>query len=113
MRAIAKAIEAIPVLPELIEQLEDQINILVFTLLAPFMLPIINQLKVELNQGSSEIIQSSKDKQLNIFYDDHSTDPTHSMLSKDHFSDVLNEVAGKIASACRQMGCSATDASLG
>jgi hypothetical protein len=99
MRAIAEAIEAIPVLPELIEQLEDQINILVFTLLAPFLLPVINQLKIELNQGSSEIIQSSKDKQLNIFYDDHSTDPTHSMLSKDHFSDVLNEVAGKIASS--------------
>ena len=99
MRAIAEAIEAIPVLPELVEQLEDQINIFVFTLLAPFMLPVINQLKVELNQGSSEIIQSSKDKQLNVFYDDHSTDPTHSMLSKDHFSDVLNEVAGKIASS--------------
>jgi hypothetical protein len=99
MRAIAEAIEAIPVLPELIEQLEDQINIFVFTLLAPFMLPIINQLKVELNQGSSEIIQSSTDKQLNVFYDDHCTDPTHSMLSKDHFSDVLNEVAGKIASS--------------
>ncbi len=100
MRAIAEAIEAIPVLPDLIEQLEDQINIFVFTLLAPFMLPIINQMKVELNQGSSEIIQSSKDKQLNVFYDDHSSDPTHSMLSKDHFSDVLNEAAGKIASAC-------------
>jgi hypothetical protein len=100
MRTIAEAIEAIPVLPELIEQLEDQINIFVFTLLAPFMLPIINQLKVELNQGSSEIIASSKDKQLNVFYDDNSTDPTHSMLSKDHFSDILNEVAGKIASAC-------------
>jgi hypothetical protein len=99
MRAIAEAIEAIPVLPDLIEQVEDQINIFVFTLLAPFMLPIINQLKVELNQGSSEIIQSSQDKQLNVFYDDHSTDPTHSMLSKDHFSDVLNEVAGKIASS--------------
>jgi hypothetical protein len=100
MRTIAEAIEAIPVLPDLIEQLEDQINIFVFTLLAPFMLPIINQLKVELNQGSSEIIASSKDKQFNVFYDDKSTDPTHSMLSKDHFSDILNEVAGKIASAC-------------
>ncbi len=27
-----------------------------------------------------------------------STDPTHSMLAKDHFSNVLNEPAGKVAS---------------
>jgi hypothetical protein len=98
MRSITEAIESIPVLPGLIEQLEDQINIFVFSLLAPFMIPVINQIKVELNQGSSEIIQSSQDKQLIVFHDDHSTDPTHSMLSKDHFSDVLNEPAGKVAS---------------
>jgi hypothetical protein len=99
MRSISEMIEQIPVLPELIEQVEDQINIFVFSLLAPFMLPVINQLKTELNQGSSEIIQSSQDKQLNVFHDDRCTDPTHSMLSKDHFSDVLNEPAGKVASA--------------
>jgi Heterokaryon incompatibility protein Het-C len=98
MRSITEAIESIPILPDLIEQLEDQINIFVFSLLAPFMIPVINQIKVELNQGSSEIIQSSQDKQLIVFHDDHSTDPTHSMLSKDHFSDVLNEPAGKVAS---------------
>ena len=27
----------------------------------------------------------------------HSTDPTHSMLSKDHFSNILNEPAGNVA----------------
>ena len=56
------------------------------------------QVKTELNTGSSEIIQSSKDKQLVVFHDDYSTDPTHSMLSKDHFSNILNEPAGKVAS---------------
>jgi hypothetical protein len=99
MKSISNAIEKIPILPELIEQLEDQINIFVFSLIAPFVLPIIQQLKNELNTGSSEIIQSSKDKQLIVFYDDNSSDPTHSMLSKDHFSNILNEPAGKIASA--------------
>lgn len=88
MQKITEAIEKIPVLPDLIEKLEDQVNIFVFSLLAPFILPIINQIKTELNTGSSEIIQSSKDKQLIVFHDDHSTDPTHSMLSKDHFSNV-------------------------
>lgn len=55
-------------------------------------------MKTELNTGSSEIIQSSKEKQLIVFYEDACTDPTHSMLSKDHFSNILNEPAGKVAS---------------
>jgi len=33
-----------------------------------------------------------------VFEDDHATDPTHTMLSKDHFSNILNEPAGKTAS---------------
>lgn len=88
MKSISEAIEKIPMLPDLIENLENQLNIFVFSLLAPFVVPIINQIKTELNAGSSEIIQSSKDKQLIVFHDDRSSDPTHSMLSKDHFSNV-------------------------
>lgn len=88
MQQIREAIEKIPILPDLIENIEEQINIFVFSLLAPFVLPIIGQIKTELNTGSSEVIQSSKDKQLIVFNDDYSTDPTHSMLSKDHFSNV-------------------------
>ncbi|KAL8663043.1 MAG: hypothetical protein Q9202_004183 [Teloschistes flavicans] len=102
MQSITEAIEKIPILPDLIEQLQEQINVFVFGLLAPFVLPIINQVKVELNTGSSEIIQSSKEKQLIVFRDDYSSDPTHSMLSKDHFSNVLNEPAGKVASKVLQ-----------
>ncbi|KAI9682350.1 MAG: hypothetical protein M1817_000404 [Caeruleum heppii] len=98
MKSISETIESIPVLPELIEQFQEQINVFVFSLIAPFVLPIINQVKTELSTGSSEIIQSSREKQLIVFYDDRSSDPTHSMLSKDHFSNVLNEPAGKIAS---------------
>ncbi|KHJ36152.1 putative nima-interacting protein [Erysiphe necator] len=97
MKSITKAIEKIPILPEIMSKLEEQINIFVFSLIAPFLLPLINQVKNELNTGSSEIIKSSKDKQFIVFDDDYSSDPTHSMLSKDHFSNVLNEPAGKIA----------------
>lgn len=98
MQQITEALEKIPILPQLLENLQEQLNVFVFSLLAPFVLPIINQVKSELNTGSSEIIQSSKEKQLIVFRDDYSTDPTHSMLSKDHFSNVLNEPAGKVAS---------------
>ncbi|KAI9719377.1 MAG: hypothetical protein M1812_003448 [Candelaria pacifica] len=98
MQSINETIEKIPILPDLLENFQDQLNIFVFSLMAPFVLPIINQVKTELATGSSEIIQSSKEKQLIVFHDDRSSDPTHSMLSKDHFSNILNEPAGKIAS---------------
>jgi hypothetical protein len=99
MRSISEAIENIPVLPELLENLQEQLSIFCFSVIAPFILPIIGQIKAELSTGSSEIIQSSKNAQLIVFNDDSSSNPTHSMLSKDHFSNILNEPAGKIASA--------------
>jgi len=98
IKAINKAIESIPVLPDLIEQVQDQMNIFVFSILAPYVLPIIKQIKTELQTGSSEVIQSSREQQHIVFNDDDSSNPTHSMLSKDHFSNVLNEPAGRIAS---------------
>lgn len=98
MQGISSAIDRIPILPELIEQLQDQVNLFVFSLLAPYIMPVISQVKTELHTGSSEVIKSSQDHQMAVFSNDHDTDPTHSMLSKDHFSNVLNEPAGKVAS---------------
>lgn len=98
MQSISNAIDKIPVLPDLIEQLQDQVNLFVFSLLAPYIMPIISQVKNELHTGSSEVIKSSRDHQMAVFQDDSDTNPTHSMLSKDHFSNVLNEPAGKVAS---------------
>ncbi|KAI1158492.1 NIMA-interacting protein tinc [Nemania serpens] len=98
MKAITKAIESIPILPQIVEQLEDQLSMWVFTIIAPFVLPIISQVKNELATGSNEIIASSENEQHIVFDDDESSDPTHSMLSKDHFSNILNEIAGRTAS---------------
>ncbi|CAJ2500550.1 Uu.00g034030.m01.CDS01 [Anthostomella pinea] len=98
MKAISEAIENIPILPKMIEQLEEQLSKWVFTIMAPFVVPIIKQVKNELRTGSSEIIESSKNEQHIVFNDDECSDPTHSMLSKDHFSNILNEIAGKTAS---------------
>lgn len=99
MQSISEFIEKIPILPEIIEQVQEQVTIFVFSLLAPYVLPIIDQIKSELETGSSEVIASSREKQHIVFNDDYCTDPTHSMLSKDHFSNVLNEPAGRVASA--------------
>ncbi|CAK7274026.1 hypothetical protein SEPCBS119000_005958 [Sporothrix epigloea] len=98
LQKITEAIEEIPVLPQLVEQLEDQLSIFVFSVIAPFVVPVIQQIQTELATGSSEIIQSSKNEQLIVFNDDNCSDPTHSMLSKDHFSNILNEIAGRTAS---------------
>ncbi|KAE8145373.1 heterokaryon incompatibility protein Het-C-domain-containing protein [Aspergillus avenaceus] len=98
IKSINCAIENIPVLPELVEQIQEQITVFVFSVLAPYVLPIISQVKTELQTSSSELIQSSQEQQHIVFDDDESSDPTHSMLSKDHFSNVLNEPAGRVAS---------------
>ncbi|KAI0847141.1 Het-C-domain-containing protein [Daldinia vernicosa] len=98
MKSIGEAVEKIPILPQIIEQLEEQLSMWTFSIMAPFVVPIIQQVKNELRTGSTEIIESSKNEQHIVFDDDESTDPTHSMLSKDHFSNILNEIAGKTAS---------------
>ncbi|KAF2853382.1 Het-C-domain-containing protein [Plenodomus tracheiphilus IPT5] len=99
MQSISEFIEKIPLLPELMEEVQNQVTVFVFSLLAPYVLPILSQVKTELEEGSSEVIASSREKQHIVFNDDHSSDPTHSMLSKDHFSNILNEPAGRVASA--------------
>lgn len=71
-----------------IQQLEDQLSVFVFSLIAPFIVPVIDQIKNELRTGSDEIIASSQNEQHIVFNDDEGTDPTHSMLSKDHFSNA-------------------------
>lgn len=88
LKGISEAIESIPILPQIIEQLEEQLSVWVFSIMAPFVVPIIQQVKNELRTGSSEIIESSKNEQHIVFEDDQCSDPTHSMLSKDHFSNV-------------------------
>ncbi|QPH18380.1 hypothetical protein C2857_003400 [Epichloe festucae Fl1] len=97
MKSITSAVEKIPVLPKIIEQLEEQLSRFVFSIMAPVVVPLIRQVKNELATGSGEVIKSSEDEQHVVFDNDRSTDPTHSMLSKDHFSNILNEIAGRTA----------------
>lgn len=86
MFAINEALESIPGLTTIVEKLSEAVSIFVFSLMAPFLMPIIQQVKVELSTGSSEVIGSSKDQQFIVFTDHYSSNPTHSMLSKDHFT---------------------------
>jgi hypothetical protein len=88
MQNISTTMENIPVLPQILEQLEEQLSVFIFSLIAPYIVPVIHQIRNELRTGSDEIVESSKREQHVVFHDDRSSDPTHSMLSKDHFSNV-------------------------
>lgn len=105
IQSISEAIEKIPVLPKIVEQLEDQMSVFVFSIMAPFVVPVIQQVKNELRTGSDEVIQSSEKEQHIVFYDDNSSDPTHSMLSKDHFSNVSSPTSGGLGTANAESPC--------
>ncbi|KII94013.1 hypothetical protein PLICRDRAFT_412726 [Plicaturopsis crispa FD-325 SS-3] len=94
-REILEKIEMIPGLSDLIDQLTDALNAYVYTILAPWLTPILQQATGVLGEGSKAVIDS--DDQYEVFDNDRASDPSHSLLSKDHFALILNEPAGKIA----------------
>ena len=55
----------------------------------------MEQVTSVLGEGSKAVIDS--DDQYKVFDDPDASDPSHSLLSKDHFNLILNEPAGKIA----------------
>ena len=102
MRAINAFISKIPGLEKLINTISEKITIFVMSLLAPYIIPVINLASQELKVGSSAVVQSSGQHQYGPWEDPVCTAPTHSLLSEDHFSNVLNCPAGQVASAILQ-----------
>jgi hypothetical protein len=102
VRSISAIISKIPGLEKLIETITERVTLFVLSLLAPFILPIIKTASAQLKSGSSAVIDSAAKHQYEVWTIPTSTDPTHSMLSKDHFSNVLNEPAGLVAVAILQ-----------
>jgi len=102
VRAISATIEKIPGLEALVDKITETLTLFVLSLLAPFVRPIINAVSAQLKNGSSAVIDTSGKHQYEPWTDPHCTDPTHSLLSKDHFSNILNEPAGQVASTILQ-----------
>ncbi|CAN9148526.1 unnamed protein product [Alternaria alternata] len=102
VRSISAIISKIPGLEKLIETITERVTLFVLSLLAPFILPIIKTASSQLKSGSSAVIDSAAKHQFEVWNDPSSTNPTHSMLSKDHFSNVLNPPAGQVAVAILQ-----------
>ncbi len=97
VKSISATLEKVPGLQALCDKITETITLFVLSLLAPFIRPIIKAVTKELKDGSSAVVDSSGRHQFEPWTNPHSTDPTHSLLSKDHFSNVLNEVAGQVA----------------
>jgi Heterokaryon incompatibility protein Het-C len=102
VKAINGTIARIPGLEGLIEKISDGLTLFVLSLLAPFIRPIISNVAASLKMGSSGVVNASQDQQFGPWNDPSCTDPTHSMLSKDHFSNVLNSCAGRVGATVLQ-----------
>ncbi|KAI1624594.1 heterokaryon incompatibility protein Het-C-domain-containing protein [Exophiala viscosa] len=97
VRTISAIIEKIPGLEALVERITETLTVFILSLLAPFVRPVINAISKTLQVGSTEVVNSSGQHQYEVWTNASSSDPTHSMLSKDHFSNILNEPAGHVA----------------
>lgn len=102
VRQISAIVSKIPGLEKMIDTITEKVTLFVMGLLAPFIKPIIASASNALKTGSGTIVESSAKAQYVVWNDAHSTDPTHSMLSKDHFSNILNQPAGELAAEILQ-----------
>ncbi|EKD19613.1 Bc-hch [Drepanopeziza brunnea f. sp. 'multigermtubi' MB_m1] len=102
VKAISATIAKIPGLEALVEKISEKLTVFVLSLLAPFIRPIIDAVSKSLKDGSSTVVEASAKQQFEPWNDAHCTNPTHSMLSKDHFSNKLNGVAGRVATTILQ-----------
>ncbi|KAJ5952666.1 Heterokaryon incompatibility Het-C [Penicillium vulpinum] len=99
MRSLNSIIEKIPGLESLVEKISETLTVVIMSLLAPFIRPLIKAASKSIQSGSAGVIDASGKHQYEPWTDPHCTDPTHSLLSKDHFANILNEPAGRVASA--------------
>lgn len=102
VKTISRGIAKVPGLEKLLDHISETLTAFILGLLAPFLRPIIQQVSKTLKNGSSGIITASARSQLEPWTDPKCTDPTHSMLSKDHFTNVLNSCAGRVAATVLQ-----------
>lgn len=102
VKAISRGIAMVPGLEKLLDHIGETLTAFILGLLAPFVRPIIQQVSKVLKEGSSTVISSSAKAQMEPWNNPHCSDPTHSMLSKDHFTNVLNSCAGRVAATVLQ-----------
>ncbi|KAJ4306687.1 hypothetical protein N0V88_000051 [Collariella sp. IMI 366227] len=102
VRSINNMISKIPGLESLLEKISERLTAFILGLLAPFVRPIINSISETLKEGSTTLVETSANQQFEPWTNPRCDNPTHSMLSKDHFTNVLNSCAGRVAATILQ-----------
>ena len=102
VRLISATIEKIPGLEALVDKITETLTLFILSLLAPFIRPIVAAVSKQVKAGGSTIVDASGKHQFEPWTDPNCSDPTHSLLSKDHFSNILNEPAGQVATVILQ-----------
>ncbi|KAK7058610.1 hypothetical protein VNI00_002246 [Paramarasmius palmivorus] len=95
MRNIQSKIEMIPGLADMLDQLTIALNTYVYNIISPWLTPILTQASGVLEQGSQAVVDW--DDQYEVFDNPEASDPSHSLLAKDHVNLILNEPSGRIA----------------
>lgn len=96
-RVMRKVEKLVPGLSDLKDTISETLTIFVMGNIHPLVSPILQEI-IDALYSSTEVIINDQDQYL-VWTDPNCADPTHSQLSKDHFSAYLNEPAGKIATA--------------
>lgn len=94
-RKISTIIEKIPGMETVLDQLTEALNVYIYTTIEPYVKPVLATASEAIGTGSRMVID--QDDQYEVFNNSNASDPSHSMISKDHFDNILNEPAGKIA----------------
>ncbi|SPO05695.1 related to heterokaryon incompatibility Het-C protein [Cephalotrichum gorgonifer] len=102
VKAISAGISKIPGLEKLLDHIGETLTAFVLGLLAPFIRPIIQQCSKVLKDGSSTVVTASANSQYEPWNNPRCSDPTHSMISKDHFTNILNSCGGRVAATILQ-----------
>ncbi|KAK6496657.1 hypothetical protein TWF481_001647 [Arthrobotrys musiformis] len=97
VREIVYGMEEVPSHAATYEKIQQSLCIVTFTLIAPYILPILQQARIELAESANELIAIASEKEGEVFSDPYCSDPVHTVISKDNASNVLSEPAGRIA----------------
>ncbi|TIC17269.1 Het-C-domain-containing protein, partial [Wallemia mellicola] len=94
-RAIEAVMDKIPFINELLDEASNTLQVFIYSTIEPVLSPILKNLKDAMFEVSAGVIDDHS--QRIVFNDPNASDPTHSMLAKDHFGNILNGPAGRLA----------------
>ncbi|KAF3913978.1 hypothetical protein ABW21_db0207808 [Orbilia brochopaga] len=97
VREIVYGMEEVPTHAATYEKIQESVSIVTFALIAPYILPVLQQARIELAESANEMIAIASDKEGEVFSDPYCSDPVHTVISKDNAANVLSEPAGRIA----------------